>query len=135
VAVAPTAPALFTLDYSGKGQAAALNQNQLANGASSPAAAGSQLMLFATGLGQTTPAGTDGAVLTAPPPTVGPPVVTIGGQPATVVSASGVPGAIAGLMQIVVQVPGGVQAGNAVPVTLQAGGVSAPTGVTVAVSR
>ena len=135
VAVAPTAAALFTLDYSGKGQAAALNQNQLANGASSPAAAGSQLMLFATGMGQTSPPGTDGAVVTAPPPTVALPVVTIGGQPAAVVSASGVPGTIAGLMQIVVQVPAGVQAGTAVPVTLQAGGVSAPAGVTVAVSR
>ena len=135
VPVAATAPALFTLNYSGKGQAAALNQNDSVNAAASPAAAGSQVTLFATGLGQTSPPGTDGLITTAAPPTpVAAPIVTIGGQAATVVSATGIPGAVAGVMMIVVQVPSGVTPGNAVPVTLEAAGVSAPAGITIAVS-
>ena len=134
VAVAATAPAVFTLNYSGKGQAAALNQDGSVNGSAKPAARGSQLTLFATGLGQTSPPGTDGLITTAPPPTpVAPPIVTIGGQAATVVSATDIPGAVAGVTMIVVQVPAGVTPGNAVPVTLEAAGVSAPAGITVAV--
>ncbi len=133
--VAAVAPALFTLDYTGKGQAAALNPNLQPNGAGNPAAVGSHLMLFATGLGQTSPQGTDGLLAPQPPPAAGQPVtVTIGGVNATVVSATAVVGEVEGVMQVTVQVPAGVQAGNAVPVTLQVGTVSAPTGVTVAIA-
>ena len=54
---------------------------------------------------------------------------------ATLVSATEVVGRVFGLMGITVQVPAGVPPGNAVPVTLQVGGVAAPTGVTVAISQ
>jgi uncharacterized protein (TIGR03437 family) len=47
--------------------------------------------------------------------------------------AGGAPGQVAGMMEITVQVPSGVQTGSAVPVTLQVGDVSAPPGVTVAI--
>ncbi len=131
---APAAPAWFTADYSGKGQAVALNPNQQLNSAANPAARGSQVTLFATGLGQTAPPGSDGLLGTAPlPSAAAQPIVTIGGQPATVVSATGVAGQVAGMMQVTVQIPSGIQPGAAVPVTLQVGAAAAPAGVTIAV--
>lgn len=132
---AAAAPGLFTLNYSGKGQAVAINPDGNVNGASDPAPRGSQLVLLATGLGQTIPAGTDGSIATTTtlPASAVPPVVTIGAQAASVVSATGIAGQVAGTMQITVQVPAGIQPGNAVPVTLQVGGIPAAAGVTVAV--
>lgn len=136
IPAAATAPGLFTLDYSGKGQIVAFDQNFKANSASNPIAPGGQLMLIATGLGQTTPGGADGLLAPTPPPASGgTPTVTIGGQPATVVSATAVSGFVQGLMQITVQVPAGISAGTAVPVTMQAGGGSAQPNVTIAVSQ
>jgi len=131
---AAAAPAFFTADYSGKGQAVALNQSQQLNNAGNPAAQGTQLTFYATGLGQTTPPGSDGAYGAAPLPSAAvPPTVTIGGQPATLVSATGIAGMVSGVMQVTVQIPSGIQSGSAVPVTLQVGNASAPSGVTVAI--
>jgi uncharacterized protein (TIGR03437 family) len=132
--VALAAPAIFTLDYSGKGQAVAFNQNQTLNNSTNPATKGGQLTLYATGLGQTSPAGTDGLLGTLPLPTAAQSITaTIGGQSAQVVSATEVLGQVAGMMQVTVQVPAGVASGNAVAVTLQAGTIAAPAGVTVAI--
>ncbi|MBV9503375.1 MAG: hypothetical protein JO323_00050 [Acidobacteriia bacterium] len=134
VPIAPAAPGLFTVDASGKGQAAALNQNQQANSAAAPAARGSLLSLFATGGGTTSPPSTDGLPGAAPLPQLTLPVtVTIGGQPAQVSYAGGAPGQVAGIVEITVQVPSNIQPGNAAPVTLQIGSVTAPAGVTVAI--
>ncbi|MBZ5579046.1 MAG: SMP-30/gluconolactonase/LRE family protein [Acidobacteriia bacterium] len=135
LAVVAANPGLFTLNYSGKGQAVAVNQTGQLNTSSSPAAVGSQLLLYASGLGQTSPTGTDGLLGTAPLPAAAQPVhVTIGGQPATVISATGVAGQLAGLMQVTVQVPAGITTGAAVPVTVQVGSATSASGVTVAVS-
>ena len=49
-AVTAVAPALSTLNYTGRGQAAALNPNQLPNGPGNPATPGCNLTLFATGI-------------------------------------------------------------------------------------
>jgi len=137
IAIAPAVPALFTTNEEGDGQAVAFNQNGQANSAATPAPVGSTLTLYATGLGQTSPPGTDGQLAATPPPTATLPVtVTIGGQPAPVQNtASGVPGVVQGLMQITVQVPAGLQANAAAPVTLQVGNATAPSGVTVAISQ
>jgi uncharacterized protein (TIGR03437 family) len=59
--------------------------------------------------------------------------VTIGGVSESPQYCGGVPGQIAGLTQINVPVPTGLTAGL-VPVTVTVGGVSAQSGVTVAVS-
>ncbi|HEV3333480.1 MAG TPA: hypothetical protein VG096_20995 [Bryobacteraceae bacterium] len=137
IATTLAAPALFTTGESGHGQAVAFNQNQQANSSATPAPVGSMITLYATGLGQTSPPGTDGLPGTASPPAAALPVtVTIGGQSATVQgSASGVPGVVAGLMQVTVQVPASLAANAAAPVTLQVGSASAPSGVTVAISK
>jgi uncharacterized protein (TIGR03437 family) len=60
--------------------------------------------------------------------------VTIAGQPATVLFAAGVPGSVAGIMQIEVQVPTGIQPGTAVPVSLQVGSFASPAGVTISIA-
>ena len=79
VAVAASAPGLFTADSTGKGQAAAVNENGSINSASRPAPIGSVISLFATGEGQTSPQGVDGKPATAPFPKPSLPVsVTIG---------------------------------------------------------
>jgi uncharacterized protein (TIGR03437 family) len=129
-------PALFTQDSSGKGQAAASNQDGTLNGAAHPAKVGSYLSLWLTGAGQMNPSGADGQPGAAPlAKPVAPIAVTIGGQAAAVQYAGQAPNTVAGVMQINAQVPSGIQAGNAVPVVVQAGSVSTQTGVTVAVGN
>jgi uncharacterized protein (TIGR03437 family) len=138
VPVAAAALGLFTADASGHGQAAALNQNLQANSAANPAARGNLLSLFATGAGQMSPSAADGALNGSSPPTMPvlqPVTVTIGGQSATVSTAIGAVGQVAGMLEITVRVPTGIQPGNAVPVTLQIGGASAQSGVTVAIGQ
>jgi trimeric autotransporter adhesin len=133
VSVSPAAPGLFILSPSG--QAAAINQTGSINSGASPAKAGSIISLFATGGGQTSPAGIDGSLAAVPlPQPIIPVTATIGGQPATVQYAGGAPGLVAGVMQINVQIPGGTAAGSAVPIVVQVGTVSSQPGVTIAVS-
>ena len=130
--MAATAPGIFTADGSGRGQAAAVNQDGTRNGPAAPAAAGSVLSLYATGEGQTLPAGVDGKPAAAPlPQPVAPVTVTIGGASAEVRYAGGAAGQTAGLMQVNVVVPGGLS--GAVPVVLTVGGVASQGGVTVTV--
>jgi uncharacterized protein (TIGR03437 family) len=136
MAVAPVAPALFTADSSGKGQAAASNQDGTLNGAAHPAKVGSYISLWLTGAGQMNPAGVDGQPGAAPLPRPAAAVaVTIGGQSVTPQYAGQAPNVVAGVMQINAQIPSGTQAGNAIPVVVQVGGVSTQAGVTIAVGN
>jgi uncharacterized protein (TIGR03437 family) len=132
VALAATAPGVFTADGSGRGQAAAVNQDGTPNGAGAPAPAGSVISLFATGEGQTSPPGVDGKTTgTVMPKPLAPVTVQIGGIPANVTYAGGAPGAIAGLMQINAVVPSGVS--GTAPLIVTVGGVSSQPGVTIVV--
>jgi len=136
VLLASAAPALFTLNCSGTGQAAALNQDGTGNAPGNAVKIGNSITLYETGEGPTSPAGTDGLLGSATPPApILPVTVTIGGQTVTPQSYGGVPGLVAGVMQITVQVPGGIAAGNAVPVVVQVGNVSTQSGVTIAVGN
>ncbi len=136
IPVAAAAPAIFTSNASGSGQASAVNiQNGTINGPSSPASRGSYISLYISGAGQTSPAGTDGLIVSSGPypQSVQPVTVQIGGQSATVTYAGVTPTSVQGLTQVNVQVPTGIQPGSAIPVTLQAGGISAQSGVTLAI--
>jgi uncharacterized protein (TIGR03437 family) len=134
MAVQPSTPALFTLDASGLGPGAILNQDNSINSVSLPAARGSIVAIYCTGGGATTPATADGAVISAPPPRLALTVsVTIGGLDAPVSYSGAVPGSIAGLTQINAQVPAGITPGNTVPVIVKIGGVASTGGVTMAV--
>ena len=92
----------------------AFNQDGTLNSASNAAAAGSVVVLYATGLGQTSPPQLDGVresslVLAE---TVIPVNVTIGGMPAQVIYAGSAPGQIAGVMQVEAVVPAGAGTGR-----------------------
>jgi uncharacterized protein (TIGR03437 family) len=136
VAVAASDPGLFTLDSTGKGQAAAVNQDGSFNTPSTPARISSVISLFATGEGQTSPPGVDGKPATAPLPTPNLPVnVTIGGVTVNGLQYVGAaPGEVAGLMQINVAIPGGITPGNTVPVVIRVGDATSQAGVTISVS-
>jgi uncharacterized protein (TIGR03437 family) len=134
VPVVPTTPALFTADSSGQGQALANNADGSNNSSSNPASVGDVIALYATGVGPLSPAVPDGTVLFPPLPNTALPVsVFIGGKQAIAHSATGVANTVAGSVQIYVEVPAGVS-GASVPVVIQAGGVSSPSGVTIAVA-
>jgi uncharacterized protein (TIGR03437 family) len=136
VAVASSAPALFTLSSTGQGQAATVNQNGSINTSSTPAAVGSIISLFATGEGQTSPGGVDGKPATAPLPTPNLPVnVIIGGVIVNNLQyVGGAPGEVAGLLQINVQIPSTVTPGSAVPVVIRVGSATSQSGVTIAIA-
>jgi uncharacterized protein (TIGR03437 family) len=109
-----------------------VNHDGTQNGTTNPAAAGSELSLYATGEGQTSPAGVDGKPAAPPlPQPLGAVTVTIGGADAEVRYAGGAPGLIAGVMQVNVVVPAGVS--GTAPVVLTLGGVASQGGVTVVV--
>jgi uncharacterized protein (TIGR03437 family) len=135
VPIASSAPGIFTLDSTGQGQAAAINQDGVTvNTAATPANRGDIISIYATGEGQTTPAGVDGKPASVPYPKPNLPVTAyVGGQNATVIYAGGAPGLVAGLMQVNVQIPAGIQAGSAVPVALAVGDMGS-AGVTIAVA-
>jgi uncharacterized protein (TIGR03437 family) len=137
VPVARSAPALFTLDLSGKGQAAMLNETGCCNSTRNPAMRGSVVALYATGEGQTTPAGVDGKVATSdrtsglPAPRL-PVRVTLGGVPAEITYAGEAPQMI-GSLQVNFRVPANAPVGDAVPIVLTVGNYRSPDGVTMAV--
>jgi len=134
VPVAASAPGIFTLDTSGQGQAAVVNQDGMINGPLHPAAPGSFISIYATGEGQTSPAGIDGQPAHAPlPQPLLAVTVTIGGQLVIPQYAGGAPGEVAGVLQVNAQIPNSIQPGNAVPVVLQVGTNSSQT-ATIAVS-
>lgn len=127
-------PGVFTLNYSGSGPGAILNQDGSLNSSSNPAAVGSLVYLFATGEGQTSPAGIDGKLegsgTSKPVQTV---TATIGGVSATVKSAGGVTGSVPGIIEVALQVPAALASTSAAPVVLNIGGAASQTGVTLAV--
>ena len=133
--VAASAPGVFTLDATGTGPAAVLNQDGSVNSPTSPAARGSVISIYATGEGQTSPAGVTGSVAQSNARTPLLPVTaTIGGIGATVQYAGSAPGEVAGLLQVNVVVPQGISRGVAVPVTVSVGGIASQSGVTIAVN-
>ncbi len=133
-----SAPALFTLDSTGHGQAAVLNELGCCNSVRNPAKRGSVITLYATGEGQTNPPGITGAVSFYDRPADYPvprlPVrVTVGGQPADIVYAGEAPHAVTGLLQVNFRVPANAPLGDAVPLKLTVGAASSPVDVTIAI--
>ena len=132
--VAASAPAIFTLDATGTGQAAIVNQDNSLNGAANPAARGSTISIYATGEGETTPAGVTGSVSSSSgaKPLL-PVAVKIGGIDAVVQYAGSAPNLVAGLLQVNAVVPTSIAPGASVPVTVSVGGASSQRNVTIAV--
>jgi uncharacterized protein (TIGR03437 family) len=135
VPVQAATPGIFTLDASGLGPGAILNQDFSVNGRSGKEAApGSVVMIYCTGGGVTDPASVDAEITDTPLPLLTQPVsVTIGGIPAKVSYGGGAPSSVAGLTQINAEIPGGVTPGAAVPVVVRIGNWQSQAGVTLAV--
>ena len=107
-------PAIFTLDGTGTGLAAAINAaNNQVNGINNPVHAGEYIELYATGLGATTNRG--GLDYANQQPTV-----TIGGSDCPVTYAGRAPGFV-GLDQINCIVPAGLGVNGTAPVTITSG--------------
>ena len=128
LSLAPFAPGIFSMSSQGNGQGAILDASYHLVDSSNPAAAGSTVQIFCTGLGAVTnqpptgsPAGDTPLSETAITPTV-----TIGGAPAQVTFSGLAPG-YAGLYQVNVQVPAGLAAANAAPVAISGAGVTSNT--------
>jgi uncharacterized protein (TIGR03437 family) len=138
VPVVPAAPSIFTASGAGVGQAAAINNaDGTFNTAAKPVQIGAYIQLYATGEGQTSPAGIDGALAPVTLPLPSPVLAvhaTVGGVPASVIYAGAAPGAVAGLMQFDLLIPSGVSPGSQVPVVLQVGTATSGAGVWIAVS-
>jgi uncharacterized protein (TIGR03437 family) len=120
VAIGLVAPGIFTLGMSGRGQGAILNQDLTVNSPNNPASRGSHVVIFATGEGQTEPAGMDGFLVPAEPlPKPRHALrVEIDGLFVQPSYAGGSPGLVAGLLQVNARVPEAVKPGPAVPVRL-----------------
>jgi uncharacterized protein (TIGR03437 family) len=134
VSVQPASPALFSLQASGGGDGAILNQDGSVNSQTNPASRGSVVVLYATGGGLTTPASVDGLLTSENSQMLTLPVsVSIDGQPAQVLYAGAAPGQIAGMLQIDVVVPAKASEAPYDQVDVMVGGYASPSTVTVAV--
>jgi uncharacterized protein (TIGR03437 family) len=122
VAVKKASPALFTMDASGTGQGAILNQNMSVNSFLNPAIPGSIVSLYATGLGELTGDAETGALVGDELPTVSQPIkVYVGGVIAELLYAGGAPGLVNSVTQLNVRIPPNARSGTAVPVSVAAG--------------
>jgi len=142
VPVVDSAPGIFTWNLffgirgMGLDRAFAYNEDGKQNSPLDPAGRGSVILFYATGAGQTEPAGMDGQFTGAAPPKPLLPVsVRIGGQEAEVLSAGSAAGFVSGLMELHVRVPGTVAAGDALPIELIVGGASSQPGLAVSVKE
>ena len=115
--VAGIAPALYGIVFK--------NADFSLVGPSNPARAGDVLVLYTTGMGQTTPILTTGQTVPLGPPffNTAPATVTIGGRNATVIYSIAAPPYVAGLYQMAVTLPAALGPGS-VPIVLSAGGLA-----------
>jgi virginiamycin B lyase len=136
VQLAATGPSIFTLNGSGTGPGAILNQDFSVNSQSNPAPKGSVIQIYMTGEGITTPAQADGAVTIATsafPYTPTPQAavsVNIGGQPAQLQWAGEAPDFVAGVLQVNATIPA-TAASGANPIVVKIGSNASQSGVTV----
>jgi uncharacterized protein (TIGR03437 family) len=110
--VIPATPGIFSI----------LNQDNSLNSPSNPAARGSTIQIYATGMGATSPPSVTGEISAGDRnQPILPVSAAIGGVSAAVTYAGPAPGAVAGLFQVNVTVPQNLSAGAALPVVLTVG--------------
>jgi uncharacterized protein (TIGR03437 family) len=132
--VAAAAPAIFSIDGSGRGQGAILDQDTSVNSDLNPADRGSVIVLYASGAGQMDPPSDDGAitgdVLATPLAAVS---VLVDGQNTEILYAGAAPGLVAGVLQVNLRLPPQISTGSAVGILLKVGRFTSQPGVTVAI--
>ncbi len=98
-------PGLFTVDGSGQGPAALLNENGSVNGPNNRAGKESIIVLYLTGGGAMTPGGVAGRVAAGTSSLNQQILVSINGNPATVLYSGNAPGLVEGVIQVNVKLP------------------------------
>jgi uncharacterized protein (TIGR03437 family) len=132
--LAKAAPASFTSNATGSGQASAVNGDGSLNGPSSPAAKGTYVFLYFTGGGLTEPPGVTGSVNGSVLKYLTQDVsVTVGGQAATVTFAGAAPTFVDGVGQLNILLGDNTPSGPAQPIVIKVGGVSSPATATLAI--
>jgi uncharacterized protein (TIGR03437 family) len=134
--VVVAAPGIFTINGSGSGQGAILNQDSTVNSPSNPAARGSIVSVYLTGVGALNPMIADGSLgpLTPPfPASMANINAAIGGVSAPVIFGGQAPGLIAGATQVNIQIPQDGPVGSAVPIAIYAVYYISQASVTMAV--
>jgi uncharacterized protein (TIGR03437 family) len=134
VPVTNTLPGLFAVNSPGSGRGVIQNADGSYNSAANPADAGSNIILYATGLGALIPAPPDGSFTPAAgaPVLQFPVVVAIGGQLAQIIRQGPSRQQIAGLYEIECIIPAGTPAGSAA-VVITSDGRPSQAHVTVSV--
>lgn len=130
VPVLAAKPALFTVDGSGQGPGAILNEDGSINTRANPAAKPSIVILYLTGAGQMDPAGQDGQLASAISKLSQSVSATVGGETAEVLYAGNAPGLVQGVVQFNLRLSAATPSGPQ-PIVLQIG--SATTRKTVSV--
>ena len=135
ITVAAAAPSIFIVDQAAGLGAVVKNADFSLITADNPVKVGDTIVIFSTGLGQTTPAVQTG-VLVVPPSggfnNTGAVSVTMGGQDAKIVYSIASP-AFAGLYQTAVTVPSGVSGKVALVLKMGSGAAASSNSVNVAV--
>ena len=116
-ALAAASPGIFTINGSGTGDGIILHGDNTLVSAAKPATAGEQVVIYATGLGATSPSFPTGTAANQANTTVLPVHVTVGGQTAAVVY-SGLTQSLVGLYQINAIMPAGVTGSQDVVITV-----------------
>ena len=134
--VVSAAPGVYSANASGQGPGAILDLHYQLVSTTNPASAGDIIQVFATGQGQTSPAGVDGLIepsaLPLPAPLLSA-AATIGGVAATIQYVGAAPGLVAGALQMNIVVPPGLPSGAAA-LFISFGGIdSSQAGITVAI--
>ena len=120
--VTDSAPGIFAMGASGSGQAAALNQDGSLNSPSNPAAKGSIVSIWATGLGLLDASYLDGEIVTGPlGKLVTQALVYLGTEQPTVQYMGQAPDLVAGAIQVNVIVPSDAPSGPSVPIYIDNG--------------
>jgi uncharacterized protein (TIGR03437 family) len=122
VPVLASRPGLFSLDSTGLGQGAILNEDGTVNSPSNPAPRGSIITIFGTGGGEAAAGVVDGEIVSGVLPRTSLPVSVFfsrglyeeWGQ-GEMLYAGGSPGSVAGLLQVNVRVPANAGTGERVP--------------------
>jgi uncharacterized protein (TIGR03437 family) len=128
-----TAPSVFRAPAGGDTPSVFRSANNALVSDSNPVQAGDELVIYATGLGRTSPAVATGAAAPSDPLAAAmiQPDVSLDGAPLIVDYAGLTPGGV-GVYQINVRVPGSVNPGSNVPLTIQQGGSSTTVTLQVA---
>jgi uncharacterized protein (TIGR03437 family) len=125
-------PGIFTIDASGHGQGAIVNQDSTVNSSQNGADPGSVVSIYITGGGQTNPPSVDGTLAADARSTLVPVKVQIAGEIADVLYAGAAPGEPSGVVQVNARIPADVARGTNASVVIIAGSANSQSGVTLA---